>query len=136
MGQVAHAEAARRLIRAAAIPAQASLEAVLEQVHRPLVEGFGASGSWIHVLDEEGLFASRCNNAMVGLEAMTEDDSARVLELIEEHVARTGSVHGEAIVDGWETHASRFVKVMPTEYKKVLEAQKVEASRTSLRVVS
>jgi len=54
VGQVAHAEAARRLIRAAAIPAQASLEAVLEQVHRPLVEGFGASGSWIHVLDEEG----------------------------------------------------------------------------------
>ena len=52
--QVAHAESARQLIRSAAIPAQASLEAVLELVHRPLVDGFGASGSWIQVLDDDG----------------------------------------------------------------------------------
>ena len=52
--QVAHAESARQLIRSAAIPAQASLEAVLELVHRPLVDGFGASGSWIQVLEDDG----------------------------------------------------------------------------------
>jgi signal transduction histidine kinase len=52
--QVAHAEAARRLIRTASMPAHASLEAVLEHTHRPLVEGFGASGSWIQVLDAGG----------------------------------------------------------------------------------
>ena len=54
MRQVAHAESARQLIRSAAIPAQASLEAVLELVHRPLVDGFGAAGSWIQVLDDDG----------------------------------------------------------------------------------
>ena len=43
MQQVAHAEAARQLIRSAAIPAQASLEAVLDLVHRPLVNGFGVA---------------------------------------------------------------------------------------------
>jgi signal transduction histidine kinase len=52
--QVAHAESARQLIRSAAIPAQASLEAVLELVHRPLVDGYRASGSWIQVLEEDG----------------------------------------------------------------------------------
>ncbi|WP_126688286.1 sensor histidine kinase [Nocardioides ferulae] len=49
--QVAHAETARRLIRAASMPAHASLEAVLQSTHRPLVEGFSAAGSWIQVLD-------------------------------------------------------------------------------------
>ena len=45
--RVAHAESARRLVRAASMPAQASLEAVLSNIHPPLVEGFSASGSWI-----------------------------------------------------------------------------------------
>jgi signal transduction histidine kinase len=49
--QVAHAEAARRIIRSASMPAQASLEAVLAGTHQPLVEGFRASGSWIQVLE-------------------------------------------------------------------------------------
>ena len=52
--QVAHSEAARRLIRSASIPEQASLEAVLDHTHQPLVEGFGAAGSWIQVLDQDG----------------------------------------------------------------------------------
>ena len=51
--QIAHAESARRLIRSASMPAQASLEAVLKHTHRPLVEGFAASGSWIQVLGPE-----------------------------------------------------------------------------------
>ena len=52
--QVAHAETARRLIREASMPAHASLEAVLRSTHRPLVEGFSASGSWIQVLEPQG----------------------------------------------------------------------------------
>lgn len=52
--QVAHAESARRLVRSASMPARASLDAVLEHTHQPLVEGFGASGSWLLVLEPEG----------------------------------------------------------------------------------
>lgn len=52
--QVAHAEAARRLIRSASMPAQVSLDAVLIHTHEPLLEGFAASGSWIQVLDPHG----------------------------------------------------------------------------------
>ncbi|GAW52516.1 ATPase domain-containing protein [Nocardioides sp. PD653] len=51
--QVAQAEAARRIIRSASMPAQASLEAVLAHTHRPLVEGFRASGTWIQVLEPD-----------------------------------------------------------------------------------
>ncbi|ABL79792.1 ATP-binding region, ATPase domain protein [Nocardioides sp. JS614] len=51
--QVAHSEAARRLIRSASMPDQASLQAVLDHTHRPLVEGFGAAGSWLQVLDPD-----------------------------------------------------------------------------------
>ena len=48
--RVAHAEGARRLIRAASMPAQASPDAVLANTHQPLVEGFAASGTWMQLL--------------------------------------------------------------------------------------
>lgn len=51
--QVAHAEAARRLVRSASMPARTSLDAVLSHTHAPLVDGFAASGSWIQVLDSD-----------------------------------------------------------------------------------
>lgn len=49
--QVEHAESARRLIRSAAMPAQASLEAVLVHTNGPLLEGFDAGGLWVEVFD-------------------------------------------------------------------------------------
>ncbi len=52
--QVAHAESARRLIRSASMPARASLDAMVEHTHRPLVEGFRASGAWIQLVDADG----------------------------------------------------------------------------------
>jgi signal transduction histidine kinase len=57
--QVAHAEAARRLVRSASMPAHPSLAAVLRHTRRPLVEGFGAGGSWIQVLGQSGVAYAR-----------------------------------------------------------------------------
>ncbi len=48
--QVAHAESARRMIRSASLPARASVEAVLSHTHRPLIDGFSATGTWIQAL--------------------------------------------------------------------------------------
>ncbi|WP_395694382.1 sensor histidine kinase [Nocardioides sp.] len=48
--QVGHAEAARRLVRATSMSTHATLEEVVLHTHRSLVEGFGSSGTWIHVL--------------------------------------------------------------------------------------
>ena len=55
------------------------------------------------------------------------DDEARVLALIEEHVARTGSVRGEDLLARWSEVRARFKKVIPTEYKRVLEQQRLAA---------
>lgn len=52
--QVAHAESARRLIRSTSMSTRASLDEVLRHTHRPLVEGFGASGTWIQVVGPGG----------------------------------------------------------------------------------
>lgn len=79
--QVAHAESARRMIRAASMPALPSLEAVLRSTHRPLVEGFAASGSWIHVLDTDcpgGNYARQHDGEMVTLPAEVIEESRRV----------------------------------------------------------
>ncbi|MBZ5737190.1 sensor histidine kinase [Nocardioides mangrovi] len=57
--QIAHAEAARRMIRMASRPAHVSLDAVLEHTHRPLVDGFQAGGSWLQVLDPRGVAYAR-----------------------------------------------------------------------------
>jgi signal transduction histidine kinase len=57
--QVEHAEAARRLIRTASMPAHPSLAAVLRHTRRPLVEGFKAGGSWIQVLGQSGVAYAR-----------------------------------------------------------------------------
>jgi glutamate synthase (NADPH/NADH) large chain len=44
--------------------------------------------------------------------------------LIEDHVRLTGSARGKKLLDTWDHIAPRFVKVMPTEYKRVLEKRK------------
>lgn len=76
--QVAHAESARRLIRAASVPAHVSLEDVLRSTHLPLVEGFRASGSWVHVLDSPGgSYARQHDGEMVTLPQDVIDEACR-----------------------------------------------------------
>ena len=52
------------------------------------------------------------------------DDLALVKQLLEEHKARTASVRATAILASWPMSAKRMKKVIPAEYRKVLEAQK------------
>jgi glutamate synthase (NADPH/NADH) large chain len=92
--------------------------------------GAGMSGGLAFVLDEDGAFASRCNLGMIGVEALDADDEARVRALVEEHVARTGSVRGAELLAGWADARARFKKVIPTEYKRVL-AQKASLALAS-----
>ena len=57
-----------------------------------------------------------------------ENDRQSVYGMIEDHVRHTGSALGTRILDNWELMVSRFVKVMPIEYKRVLQSR-----RASLR---
>jgi glutamate synthase domain-containing protein 2/glutamate synthase domain-containing protein 1/glutamate synthase domain-containing protein 3 len=81
----------------------------------------GMSGGVAYVLDEEGDFEIRCNTGMVGLEKIEEDeDVEQVKSLLANHVQYTQSTVAEKILGNWDDYQGKFVKVMPTDYKRVL----------------
>jgi glutamate synthase (ferredoxin) len=83
----------------------------------------GMSGGVAYVLDEQGDFATRCNLQMVGLETLTEpEEIADLKHAIEQHVKYTKSEKGSKILAHWEEMLPKFVKVMPKDYKRVLQA--------------
>jgi glutamate synthase domain-containing protein 3 len=90
----------------------------------------GMSGGLAFVLDEDGRFRSRVNPAMLDqLEELTDDDAAELRALIEEHRDRTGSPVAQRILDDFEGSRGDFVKVFPTDFKRVLnEAAAAEAA--------
>jgi glutamate synthase domain-containing protein 3 len=82
----------------------------------------GMSGGIAYVLDERGDFAEkRCNRAGVDLEAVAEPEDIQLLrDLIARHFAYTGSPRAEWILENWSAMLTKFVKVFPHEYKRVL----------------
>jgi glutamate synthase (NADPH/NADH) large chain len=85
----------------------------------------GMSGGMAFVFDANRDFRSRCNTDMVELEPLIdENDLWLVAAMIEDHVRWTGSALGRRILDNWELSVSRFVKVMPTEYRLVLQQKR------------
>jgi glutamate synthase (NADPH) large chain len=82
----------------------------------------GMSGGIAYVLDEQGDFANRCNTDLVRLEELEELDLATIRSMIEKHAEFTGSKRAESILADWAGYQSRFVKVMPMDYKRVLQA--------------
>ncbi len=92
----------------------------------------GMSGGVAYVLDESGDFHRRCNQEMVYLERMEESDILQVEEMIRRHAMYTDSEVAWRILANWQTMALAFVKVMPKDYKRMLEAfQMVEAAGLS-----
>jgi glutamate synthase (NADPH/NADH) large chain len=89
----------------------------------------GMSGGTAYVFDRDQTFRSQCNLEMVELESLVdESDLWLVYGMIEDHVRYTSSQLGRRILDNWELLVSKFVKVMPTDYKRVLQARRA-ASR-------
>jgi glutamate synthase domain-containing protein 3 len=86
----------------------------------------GMSGGVAYVFDVEGLFRSNVNAQSVELEALDAEDKATVRALIEKHVEETKSTHAQRILDNFEREAKRFIKVMPTDYKRVLAEKKLK----------
>ncbi len=106
----------------------------------------GMSGGIAYVFDEDGLFDKRCNTSMAVLEKLLpsadqvanvpksqwhapvnvkeggerQTDEQIVKTLIERHFRYTGSERAKALLADWEKTRSRFVKVLPTEYKRAL----------------
>jgi len=87
--------------------------------------GAGMSGGMAFVLDEDNSFATRLNTEMVELEPFTDaEDQSLVRELLQEHVHYTGSTVAQGILESWDTRKEQFRKVMPVDYRRVLQEQK------------
>ncbi|KPJ78208.1 MAG: glutamate synthase [Deltaproteobacteria bacterium SG8_13] len=83
----------------------------------------GMSGGIAYVFDETGDFRNlRCNTEMVELESVdTAGDEQELLSLVENHYRYTDSPVAKRIIENWPVLLSRFVKVMPTDYKHALQ---------------
>ena len=83
----------------------------------------GMSGGVAYVYDEVGDFTTRrCNSASVSFEEIDEADAAELRALVAEHAERTGSEVARRLLADWEASLERFVKVMPDDYRRVLDA--------------
>jgi glutamate synthase (NADPH/NADH) large chain/glutamate synthase (ferredoxin) len=84
----------------------------------------GMSGGIAYVYDETGEFAQRrCNRASVSFEELDEADALELRALVAEHAQRTGSAVAERLLSDWEASLERFVKVMPDDFRRVLDEQ-------------
>jgi len=115
----------------------------------------GMSGGVAFVLDEAGDFEQRCNLAMVDLEAVPDEEQALeesgadveshgkvnvnhlgiaddelLRKLIESHFKYTNSTRAKMILDHWSEYRSKFVKVMPQEYRRALAEMAEEQAQT------
>lgn len=85
----------------------------------------GMSGGVAYILDETGDFATRCNTSMVGLEKLEDPEEIKdVYEMIQNHANYTKSQKGAKVLANWQEMLPKFVKVMPKDYKRVLECLK------------
>ena len=92
----------------------------------------GMSGGIAYVYDPENTFTALCNTEMVDLEAVeTDDDEQTVKGLLKNHLRYTQSAVAQSILDRWDANKEKFVKVMPKDYKRVLEAKEM-AKRTGI----
>ena len=87
----------------------------------------GMSGGVAYVYDPDHTFDYFCNMDMVEL-SLVEDSVSRkeLLELIRQHYLHTGSALAGRMLDDWQRHIEDFIQVVPIEYKRVLEEEKMK----------
>ena len=87
----------------------------------------GMSGGIAYVWDKEGEFLQNCNLGMVDLEGLDrEEDVAEVKAMIEKHLGYTGSSVAARVLADWDRVLPQFVKIMPVDYRRVLEQRKAK----------
>lgn len=82
----------------------------------------GMSGGVAYVYDPAKQLVDNLNDEMVDVDALDPDDEQVLRSLIEKHVAATDSAVGQRILADWSGQSDSFVKVMPRDYRRVLEA--------------
>ncbi len=83
----------------------------------------GMSGGLAWVLDDGG-FARHCNQEMVGLGRLEDpEEIAAVKAMVERHASLTDSAHARRLLSAWKDTVARLVRVVPHDYRRVLDAQ-------------
>ena len=87
----------------------------------------GMSGGVAYIYDPDHSFDYFCNMDMVEL-SLVEDSVSRkeLLELIRQHYLHTGSALAGRMLDDWQHCVEDFIQVVPIEYKRVLEEEKMQ----------
>ncbi len=86
----------------------------------------GMSGGVAYVYDPRHMFDYFCNMDMVEID-LIEDSATRkeLLELVRQHYLHTGSALAGRLLDDWARAVDDFIQVVPIEYKRVLEQEKM-----------
>jgi glutamate synthase domain-containing protein 2/glutamate synthase domain-containing protein 1/glutamate synthase domain-containing protein 3 len=85
----------------------------------------GMSGGIAYVYDDHADFKNRCNLSMVQLEENDENDAETIKRLLANHFKYTRSALARRVLDDVTAQLKKFVKVMPLEYKRILDEKKV-----------
>ncbi len=92
---------------------------ILGKTGRNFAAGMSGGIAWVY--DADGNFAENCNTEMVDLDPLSVKDEEDILTLLRKHIQLTGSQLAQGLLDNWNEVSTRFVKVYPREYKKVIE---------------
>jgi glutamate synthase (NADPH/NADH) large chain len=87
--------------------------------------GAGMSGGIAYVYDGDATFANRLNDDMVDIDPLEVEDLDFLKETITRHAELTGSAVAARMLDRWHVEVRKFAKVMPTDFKRVLEAARI-----------
>ncbi|MGM9936277.1 MAG: glutamate synthase subunit alpha, partial [Candidatus Ornithomonoglobus sp.] len=80
----------------------------------------GMSGGVAYVYDKASDFDSKINKALVTVQKPKASDMAKIKDMLEKHIAATGSDAAKAILDSFDEESKKFVKVIPVDYEKVV----------------
>ena len=89
----------------------------------------GMSGGVAYVYDKDSDFKEKCNMGLVEFDRMSKKDKETLKTMLERHAEYTGSETAKAILDNFSTELKKFVKVIPTDYKKVSEIMDEETAK-------
>ncbi len=93
----------------------------------------GMSGGIAYVWDREGTFPIHCNKGMVELYPVeAEEDIEELRQLIQDHLRFTDSAVARCVLDDWQNILPQFVKIYPTDYRRVLDEAKGDSPKMGL----
>ncbi|MXV16197.1 glutamate synthase large subunit [Hufsiella ginkgonis] len=92
---------------------------ILGKTGRNFAAGMSGGIAWVY--DAEGTFPENCNTEMVELDPLSTEDEDQILALLRKHMQLTQSHLALYLLSNWAEEANKFIKVFPTEYKKVLQ---------------